>query len=298
MFLDGADPMSRFAYVNGRYVPHAEARVHVEDRGYQFADGVYEVVTVMDGRLVDYAGHMARLGRSLSELRIAWPMSPRALDLVLRTLVARNRVRQGLVYLQITRGVAPRDFKFPPAAKTRSALVITTKRMAAFVTPAQIAQGVAVITIPDIRWQRRDIKSVSLLPQVLGKQQAVEAGAFEAWQVDDAGMITEGCSSNAWIVTAAGMLVTRAPTHAILNGITRQSLLRLANELGIPFEERSFSVAEAYAAREAFLSSASTFALPITRIDGRPVGDGLPGPLGQRLRQAYLDYARPQSGSA
>jgi D-alanine transaminase len=287
--------MARYAYVNGRFVPHTDAVVHVEDRGYQFADGVYEVVTIVGGRLVDEQGHLDRLTRSLNELRIAWPVSPRVLKILMRRLIGLNRVTQGTIYLQITRGVAPRDFKFPKHAE--SSLVLITKRAGAFATPAQLQDGVKVITIPDIRWLRRDIKSVSLLPQVLGKQQAVEAGAFEAWQVDPDGNVTEGCSSNAWIVTSDGTLVTRYANNLILNGVTRLSILKLVQESGIRFEERPFSVEEAYAAREAFVSSASTFVMPVTRIDDRTVGDGKPGALSGKLRQGYLDYAQERGAS-
>jgi D-alanine transaminase len=285
--------MSRVAYVNGRYVPHGAASVHIEDRGFQFADSVYEVVTVLDGRLIDEAGHIARLARSLAELRIDWPMAPRGLRLVMRELVRRNGVERGLLYLQITRGRAAREFRFP--APGRSTLVMTT-RWSAFAKPAQLADGVSVITVPDIRWLRRDIKTTGLLAQVLGKQAAVEAGAFEAWMVDPDGTVTEGCSSNAWIVTPAGGLVTRPPSHHMLNGVTRLTLLRLAGELGIAIDERAFTLQEAAAAAEAFMSSATTFALPITRIDGKPVGDGRPGPMVARLRTAYLagaDRAAP-----
>ena len=282
--------MPRLAYVNGRYLPHPQARVHVEDRGFQFADGVYEVVAIVDGRFADFEGHMARLARSLGELRIAWPMSRAALTAVITELVRRNGVRNGLIYLQITRGVASRDFKFP-APPVKSSLVITTKTVARFATPAQLADGVAVITIPDIRWLRRDIKSVALLPQVMGKQQAVEAGAFEAWMVDGDGLITEGCSSNAWIVTNTGTLVTRNADHLILNGITRQTLIGIAEGFGVATEIRPFSVAEATEAKEAFVSSATTFALPVTRINGQPVGLGTPGTLTLRLRAAYLATA-------
>jgi len=287
--------MARYAYVNGRFVPHTDAVVHVEDRGYQFADGVYEVVTIIGGKLVDEQGHLDRLARSLNELRIAWPVTPRVLKLLMRNLIQRNRLVQGTIYLQITRGVAPRDFKFPKHSE--SSLVLTTKRAAAFATAAQLENGVKVITIPDIRWLRRDIKSVSLLPQVLGKQQAVEAGAFEAWQVDGDGNVTEGCSSNAWIVTADGTLVTRYANNLILNGVTRLSILRLAEEAGIPFVERPFSVEEVYAAREAFLSSASTFVMPVTRIDDRSVGNGKPGLLSEKLRRSYLNYAQERGAS-
>jgi D-alanine transaminase len=287
--------MARYAYVNGRFVPHTDAVVHVEDRGYQFADGVYEVVTIIGGKLVDEQGHLDRLTRSLNELRIAWPVTPRVLKLLMRRLIGMNRVTQGTIYLQITRGVSPRDFKFPNHPE--SSLVLITKRAGAFATQAQLENGVKVITIPDIRWLRRDIKSVALLPQVLGKQQAAEAGAFEAWQVDPDGNVTEGCSSNAWIVTSDGTLVTRYANNLILNGVTRLSILRLAQEAGIKFEERPFSVEEAYAAREAFLSSASTFVMPVTQIDDRSVGNGKPGNLSEKLRRSYLEYAQDRGAS-
>ncbi len=279
--------MPRVAYVNGRFIPLSRAAVSVEDRGYQFADGVYEVIALKQGRFADEDGHLDRLGRSLGELSIAWPMPRPALCLVMRELVRRNRVRNGGLYMQVTRGVAPRDFKFPPP-RVRPSLVMTV-RPANLDPVERLANGVRVISLPDIRWSRRDIKSVALLPQVLGKQKAHEAGAFEGWMIDDDGLVTEGCSSNAWIITRDGVLVTRHATTAILNGITRQALLRIAGTLGLPFEERAFSLAEAYEAREAFLSSASTFCQPIVEIDGRPVGNGHPGLLAQRLRQSYVD---------
>lgn len=279
--------MPRIAYVNGRYVPHGEASVHVEDRGFQFADGVYEVVTVVGGRLADEEGHLARLGRSLNELRIPWPVRPAVLKAIMREVVRRNGAENALLYVQVNRGVAPRDFRFP--ANPKPSLVLTCRRTR-FQTARQLAEGVACVTVPDIRWLRRDIKSVALLAQVLAKQKAVEEGAFEAWQVDPDGTVTEGSSSNAWIVTADGVLVTRPASNLILNGITRQSILRLAGDLQIRFEERPFTVEEAYAAREAFISSASSFALPVTKLDGRIIGDGTPGPLCRRLRQAYMDY--------
>lgn len=277
--------MPRLAYVNGRYVPHGQAAVHIEDRGYQFADGVYEVVPVYQGILVDEEPHLDRLDRSLSELRIAWPMSRDALRLVLGELIHRNGLTNGLVYLQMTRGTAPRDHKFPASSET--ALVITTKRQKP-ISDAVLAKGVSVITIPDIRWRRCDIKSISLLPNVLGKQQAVEAGAYEAWQVDDDGYVTEGTSTNAWIVNAEGHLVTRGVEQSILNGITRRALLDLIHEAGIAIEERRFTVVEAKAAREAFLTSSSAFVLPITQIDSNPIGDGKPGELTRRLREHYV----------
>lgn len=282
--------MARWAYVNGRYVPHGAASVHVEDRGFQFADGVYEVVVVLDGRLADLDGHLDRLERSLAELRMDPPVGRRTLAFIISELVRRNRLRNGSVYMQVTRGVAPRDFRFPPPR--RSTLVLTTRRIDRWATAEQLDTGVSVITIPDIRWGRRDIKTVGLLAQVLGKQQAGEAGAFEAWQIDPDGTVTEGCSSNAWIVTADGTLVTREASPRILNGVTRLALLRLARGRGLRVEERPFTPEEALAAREAFLSSAGTFAMPVTRIDGRPVGEGRPGPVTLGLRQAYLDEVR------
>ena len=277
--------MPRYAYVNGRYVPHAQARVHIEDRGYQFADGVYEVILVHGGRLVDEEPHLDRLGYSLSALRIPWPMARPALQLVMRELISRNGVAAGTVYLQVTRGVAARDHKFP--AQARPSLVATTKRQKPASGGASTA-GVAVITQPDIRWRRCDIKSVSLLPNILGKQAAAEAGAFEAWLVDDEDNITEGSSTNAWIVTRAGRLVTRNLSAAILSGITRLSVLQLLKSEGIVFEERRFSVAEAKEAAEAFLTSTTSLVLPVTRIDGQAIGDGQPGLLTMKLRDGYL----------
>lgn len=279
--------MARFAYVNGRYVPHGEAAVHIEDRGYQFADGVYEVVPVIHGKMIDEDPHLDRLDYSLRELRIAWPVGRASLKLILRELLHRNELRDGLLYLQITRGVAPRDHKFPKSAKP--ALVVTTKRLKP-TAPALVKNGVPVISVPDIRWERCDIKSISLLPNILAKQAAVEAGAFEAWQVDGDGFVTEGTSTNAWIVTKDDVIVTRLANHDILNGITRQAVLRLTNSAGVTFEERAFTLAEAKAAREAFLTSSSGHVLPITRIDGQPIGDGKPGPVTKRLRAAYMDY--------
>ena len=284
--------MSRIAYVNGRYLPHGAASVHIEDRGYQFADGVYEVVAVQGGELIDEALHLARLDRSLAELRIAAPMSRRVLALVLREVVRRNRVRDGIVYLQATRGVAPRDHPFP--ADIPTSLVITARRGRA-ANPNALSEGIRVITIPDIRWARCDIKSIALLPNVLGKQQAREAGAHEAWQIDANGMVTEGTSTNAWIVTEAGELVTRQASSAILNGCTRLALLDIARRIGLTFVERPFSVAEAMAAREAFLSSTTTPVLPIVRIDETAVGDGTPGPLGRKLRELYAAHGSEQA---
>ncbi len=279
--------MARDAYVNGRYVPHNEAAVHIEDRGYQFADGVYEVVTVVAGRLVDEEPHLDRLDRSLGEIEIDWPVSRQVLRLIMRELIRRNRLRSGVLYMQITRGVAPRDHRFP--ANVRPSLVLTTKGID-FSAERKFSDGVGVISIPDQRWSRCDVKTVSLLPNCLGKQKAAVAGAYEAWQVDEDGYVTEGTSSNAWIVNADGYLLTRPPTNAILNGVTRLSLLMIAEEEGLVFEERSFTLEEAYLAREAFASSATSFVTPVIMLDGEPIGDGAPGALTLRLVAWYADY--------
>jgi D-alanine transaminase len=279
--------MARYAYVNGRYVPHAAAQVHIEDRGYQFADGVYEVILIQCGQLVDEGPHLDRLDYSLKALQIPWPMVRPALRMVLCELISRNGIAAGTVYLQVTRGVAPRDHKFPTAATP--SFIATTRR--AKPTPAAVlATGVAVITRPDLRWRRCDIKSISLLPNVLGKQAAAAAGAFETWLVDDAGNITEGTSTNAWIVTRDGRLVTRDLSSTILSGITRLALLELARAKDISFEERAFSVSEAKTAAEAFLTSTTSLVLPVTRIDGQTVGDGKPGPVTRSLRDMYLRH--------
>ncbi|MBV8652851.1 MAG: D-amino-acid transaminase [Alphaproteobacteria bacterium] len=280
--------MSRIAYVNGRYLPHGDAAVHIEDRGYQFADGVYEVIAVKEGGLVDEELHMVRLERSLSELRIAPPMARRSLALVMREVIRRNRVRNGIVYLQATRGVARRDHPFPADAST--SLVITSRSAKPLNRKAQ-EEGVKVISIPDIRWARCDIKSVSLLPNVLGKQQARESGAYEAWQIDRDGMVTEGTSTNAWIVTKDGELVTRQTGNEILNGCTRLALLDLARAARLTLAERPFSLAEAKAAREAFLSSTTSIVLPVVQIDDAVIGDGKPGPLGRQLLALYSAHA-------
>ncbi|OHC78964.1 MAG: D-amino acid aminotransferase [Rhodospirillales bacterium RIFCSPLOWO2_01_FULL_65_14] len=285
--------MSRVAYVNGRYVPHRAAQVHIEDRGYQFADGVYEVFAVHRGGLIGEKGHMERLAHSLGSLRIDWPMSRRAVAFIVREVARRNRVRNGIVYLQITRGVARRDHPFPKGVK--SALVVTARAMPPIDKQA-LRKGVAVITIPDIRWKRRDIKSISLLPNVLGKQQAREAGAYEAWQVDDDGTVTEGTSSNAWIVTKKGELVTRNPGHAILNGITRLTVLEAAAEAGIAFKQRPFTVAEAIEAKEAFVTSSSSHVKAVTSIDGHSIGNGHVGELTGRLLDVYMDYIEGPGG--
>ena len=282
--------MSRIAYVNGRYVPLREASVNIEDRGYQFSDGVYEVCEVRGGRLVDERRHLERLSRSLSELRIPMPVTPPALGVILRETVRRNRVRWGIVYLQITRGVARRDHAFPPAG-TAPSLVVTARNLDLANAEKLAADGVAVITMPDNRWERVDIKSVSLLPNVLAKQAAREQGAREAWFVDREGRVTEGSSSNAWIVTRDGKLVTRHADHAILKGITRAVVVDAAAAQGLMLEERAFTVEEAQSAREAFLTSASQIVIPVVQIDGRPVGNGAPGLVASALRRDFHRYA-------
>ena len=279
--------MPRQAYVNGRYLPHARAAVHIEDRGYQFADGVYEVVPVYKGILVDEDPHLDRLERSLTELRIAMPMPRAAIKLVSRELMRRNDLTYGFLYMQVSRGVAPREHKFPEGAKP--ALVMTTRQTKPH-GEKMLSEGLKVITVPDIRWGRCDIKSTSLLPNVLAKQQAVEAGAFEAWQIDAQGRVTEGSSTNAWIVSAEGTVVTRDASHAILNGITRLALLEIIREEGYGLEERPFTLEEARGAREAFLTSSTSFLLPVTAIDDAPVGNGHPGILFGKLRTRYLEY--------
>jgi D-alanine transaminase len=279
--------MSRIAYVDGVYRPHGEAAVHIEDRGYQFADGVYEVIAVRDGRLIDEKLHFARLRRSLGELRIEGALADAPLKVVMREVVRRNGVVNGIVYLQITRGIAPRDHAFPKAARP---VVVVTARRARAQDPKLARDGISIITIPDVRWQRCDIKSVSLLPNVLGKQQAREAGAYEAWQVDAEGRVTEGTSTNAWIVTGDNLVVTRAADHAILNGVTRQALIEIIRREGYGLAERPFTVAEAKAAREAFLTSTTADLLPVVAIDGQPVANGVPGSLSEKLRGAYLGH--------
>ncbi len=282
--------MSRIAYVNGRYLPLAEASVNVEDRGYQFSDGVCEVCEVWGGRLIDERRHIERLKRSLSELRIAMPMSVAALGVVLRETIRRNRVRWGIVYLQITRGVARRDHAFPPPG-TAPSVVVTARNLDLAGAEKMAGDGVAVITVPENRWERVDIKAVSLLPNVLAKQAAREQGAREAWFVDRAGRVTEGSSSNAWIVTRDGAVVTRHVDHAILKGITRTVVLDVLKAHGLTLQERAFTLEEALAAREAFITSASQSVMPVVRIDGKPVGNGAPGLIASALRRDFHRYA-------
>ena len=282
--------MSRIAYVNGRYLPFREAKVHVEDRGYQFADGVYEVCEVRGGRLIDERRHIARLQRSLSELRIPMPMSVKALGVILREVVAKNRIGYGLVYLQISRGVARRDHAFP-APPVAPSVVVTARPLNLKRNEALAATGIAVISVPDNRWGRVDIKTVGLLPNVLARQTAIDQGARDAWFVDKDGVVMEASSANAWIVTAQGALVTRHADHSILRGITRTVVFDAVKGQGLSIEERTFTLQEAFAAREAFITSATQLVLPVVKIDGRMIGDGKPGPVASALRREFYRYA-------
>jgi D-alanine transaminase len=283
--------MGRIAYVNGRFVPHREAAVHIEDRGYQLADAVYEVWAVMGGKLADAEGHFARLERSLGELKIRPPMSRRALEMVMREALRRNRVREGLIYLQVSRGVAPRDHAFP-GDEVAPSVVITAKSLDRAAVEAKAAKGVGVVTVPENRWGRCDIKTVGLLPNALARQQAREAGAYEALYVDELGMITEGAASNAWILDQEGVLRTRDTNANILRGITRRTLMDVIAETGLPFQERPFTVEEARSAKEVFVTGAGSLVLPVVSIDGQKVGDGAPGPVAMRLRRLYIERAR------
>lgn len=280
--------MSRIVYVNGTWMPEAEARISVFDRGFLFADAVYEVTSVLDGRLVDFDGHLRRLRRSLDALAIPSPADDATLLAIHRELVSRNRLEEGMIYLQATRGAADRDFVWP--ADPVPGLVLFTQARALADTAAG-RDGIRVITVPDIRWGRRDIKTVQLLAPSMGKMAARKAGKDDAWLVED-GLVTEGTSNNAYIVTRDGAVVTRSLSNAILHGITRASVLRLAAETGLRVEERAFSVAEATGAEEAFITAASAFVTPVVEIDGTPVGDGVPGPVTRRLREIYVTEAR------
>lgn len=282
--------MPRIAYVNGRYLPHADAAVHIEDRGYQFADGVYEVCEISRGFIVDMTRHLDRLDRSLRALEMAWPMSRRALQVAIHEVIRRNRVRDGLVYLQVTRGVAPRDHAFP-GAHVRSSIVITAKRSDPVAGAKRAEAGLKIITVPENRWERVDIKTVGLLPNVLARQKAKTEGAHDAWFVDPDGTVKEGASSNVWIVTKDNVLVTRQADTGILRGITRTTVLDVAGKLGLRVEERGFSVDEAKDAKEVFMTSATTVVMPVVSIDGHSVANGHPGSTTLSLREAFFDVA-------
>lgn len=283
--------MGRIVYVNGDYVPEEEARVSVFDRGFLFADGVYEVTSVLDGKLVDFPGHMKRLQRSLAELEMQAPLPEAELEAIHRELVARNGLDEGMVYLQVTRGAADRDFAFPEDAAPTLVLFTQAKALAA--SPAAAA-GIRVVTVPDIRWGRRDIKTVQLLAPSLCKMAAKKAGADDAWMVED-GMITEGTSNNAWIVTGDGTIVTRDLSTAILHGITRAAVIAYAKGAQMKVEERAFTPEEARGATEAFSTSATGFVMPVVEIDGKRIGDGRPGPVALRLREIYIEESRKRA---
>ena len=279
--------MSRITYVNGQYVPEGEAKISIFDRGFLFGDGVYEVIPVIASRLVDYAAHVERLGRSLKELRMAWPCTEAALRVMHEELVARNSLKEGIIYIQVTRGVADRQFNFPKDSP--STLIAFTQVMVLVENPSA-RTGIKVITTPDIRWGRRDIKTVMLLASVLGKQEAVDKGVTDAWMVED-GKVTEGTSNNAFIVKD-NTVITRPLSNDILAGCTRRALFRLADEHGVKIEERLFSPEEAYGADEAFITSASQFVMPVVEIDSHRIGGGQPGPVARKLRELFLEEAQ------
>lgn len=281
--------MARIAYVNGSFVPLEDAKVSILDRGFLFADGIYEVTAVLDGRLIDTPRHMARLERSAREIGMRLAEAPDRIEAIEQELIARNGLTEGVVYLQATRGVEDRDFL--PSPDLAPTLVMFTQAKALIDSPAA-RTGIAVATVPDIRWGRRDIKSVMLLAQVLAKQEAVAKGAADAWLVTEDGMVTEGASSTAWIVTQNVTLVTRSKSHVTLPGCTGDALADLVGEMELTIDFRPFSVEEALAAKEAFNSAAGSLILPIVSIDGRPVGDGTPGPVTTRLRELYIEHAR------
>lgn len=282
--------MSRIAYVNGAYVRQNEAVVSIEDRGYQFADAVYEVWSVFDCRLADMDGHMNRLERSLGELRIAMPMSRQSLLIVLSEVVRRNRIREGMVYLQVSRGVAPRDHVFP--MHTRPAVVVTARPVDRIAAARKAMTGIKAMSTPDIRWGRCDIKTVGLLPNVLAKQAAKEQGAGEVIFVDDEGYVTEGGSTNVYMVDADGVIKTRSLEANILAGVTRLTLIDLIADNGMDLREEAFTLDEAKAASEVFITAATSLVMPIVDIDGHRIGDGQPGPVASGLRDSYIARAR------
>ncbi len=286
--------MGRTVYVNGEFLDESEARISIFDRGFLFADGVYEVSSILRGGLVDNDAHLRRLGRSLRELSMPAPASAAEINAIQRELVSRNRVEEGALYLQVTRGAADREFSYP--RDTKPSLVMFTQARSLVDSPAA-AKGISVVTLPDIRWKRRDIKTIGLLPASMAKEAAMAQGADDAWMVED-DCISEGSSNNAYIVSPDGEILTRHLGSEILAGITRAAILRLSRETGIPVIERPFTVEEARHANEAFATSATTFVYPVVRIDGRSIGDGTPGPVTKRLRALYIEMALEQVGSA
>lgn len=283
---DARNPAGRIAYVNGRYLPHGQAAVHIEDRALQLGDGIYEVTNVIGGQSIDEEGHLDRMERSLRELGIEMPMGRAALKLVMREVIARNRIADGLLYLQVTRGAARRDH-VPPKNPPRPTLILTMRAQDMAALAVRMEKGIAVASQPDIRWGRCDIKTVQLLPNLLAKQAAKQAGAFEAWLVDQDGFVTEGASTNAWIVDGEGTVVTRDLSNAILPGVTRKVMLEAMADAQVKVVERKFTLAEALKAREAFISSATGAAVPVVAIDGQKIGNGLPGALTRRIYDLY-----------
>jgi D-alanine transaminase len=283
-------PAGRIAYVNGRYLPHGQAGVHIEDRALQLGDGIYEVCNVIGGVMLDEEPHLDRMERSLRELGMAMPMSRAALKLVMREMIAKNRIADGFLYMQVTRGAVKRDH-IPPADGPRPTLIMTMRAQDMAALATRMEKGITVSTQPDIRWGRCDIKTVQLLPNLLAKQAARKTGAFEAWLVDDDGYVTEGSSTNAWIVDKDGTVITRDLSNAILPGVTRRIVLEELAQAQIKVVERKFTVAEAKAAREAFLTSATGAAVPVVAIDGQTLGNGAPGALTRRIRELYFTKA-------
>jgi D-alanine transaminase len=295
MHAHRSTPVGRIAYVNGRYLRHGEAAVHIEDRGLQFADSIYEVFGVFGGRIWDEEEHLDRLERSVGEIQLAMPMSRAALKLVLREVARRNRITDGLIYLQVTRGAARRDHAIPQMEQPAT-LILTARETDSVSFEQRRKAGIRVTTQPDERWARCDIKSTALLPNILAKMAARNAGAWEAWLIDREGRVTEGSSTTAWIVDKDGRLVTRDLDNAVLPGVTRRVLAQVAESVQMPIVEHRFTRADALAAREAFITAATIGALPVTVIDGTPVGDGKPGPIARRLQELYRDAAARKAG--
>lgn len=284
--------MARVAYINGRYSPHNQATIHIEDRGLQFADSVYEVVYVYKGQLIDAIPHLDRLSYSLGELEIPLPMKQRPLLLVIEEMIRRNQLSTGLIYIQVTRGTAPRDFPYPRQAKPN--IMMTARAMTPF-DPTQSLKGIRVMSLPDIRWLRRDIKTTALLAASMSKEKALSAGFDDAWLLDSNNLITEGTSNNAWIINQDGSLQTRPPSYDILNGITRRSIMALAQKKNIPVIEKAFSLEEAYAAQAAFISSASACIKPIVQINDQKIADGQVPPIAQEIANLYHQFLESHS---
>ena len=287
-------PAGRIAYVNGRYLPHGAAGVHIEDRALQLGDGIYEVAAISGGKMIDLEEHLDRLERSLREIGMDMPMGRAPLKSVMHEMMIRNRVRDGLLYLQVSRGAVRRNHPIPDTVP-RPTLIMTVRAQDPAIVKKKLDDGIGVITQPDQRWARRDIKTVQLLPNLLAKTEARKAGAYEAWLVDNDGFVTEGASTTAWIVDEDGHVVTRQLSHDILPGVTRRVIIEAAADGQLAIAQRKFTVGEALKAREAFLSSASGAAIPVVKIDGKVIGDGTPGPLTRRIQALYAQKAGIES---